>query len=415
MSDFPSPQAGALAGLRVLELAQIMAGPTCGMMLADLGADVVKIEKIDGGDDARGYREPTINGVSAPFLMLNRNKRGIALDLKTPAGREVFLRMVRNADVVIENFRKGTLEKLGLGYDTLAEQNPGLIYCAISGYGRTGPYADKGGFDLIAQGFTGLMSITGEEGGPPLRTGNSIADINAGLLAAFGILAAYQHRQKTGRGQVVETSLIEAGLQQLYWHAAIHFATGESPGPSGSAHVLATPYQAFPTQDGHVIVGGANEKNWARIAQVLGHPEWVDDPRYRLNADRMRHRDTLLPAMADILRTRPSAHWLAAFDAAGVPAGPVHSIGEALNHPQTIARGMVVRQQHAEAGPIRTLGLPLQLSETPAQYHRPSPRLGEHTRALLRECGYGEEEIAAMLADGVVSEAAAPLAATTER
>ncbi len=406
MQSERTAQAGALSGMRVLELAQIMAGPTCGMMLADLGADVIKIEKTDGGDDARGYRDPRINGVSAPFLMLNRNKRAMALDLKTPEGKEVLLRMVRDADVLIENFRKGTLEKLGLGYDVLSEINPGLIYCAISGYGRTGPAADKGGFDLIAQGYTGLMSITGEEGGPPLRTGNSIADINAGILAAVGILAAYQHKQKTGRGQIVETSLIEAGLQQLYWHAAIHFATGESPGPSGSAHVLATPYQAFPTQDGHIIVGGANEKNWERIAQVLGRPEWLSDPRYRLNSDRMRHRDTLLPAMAEILRTKPSADWLAAFDAAGVPAGPVHSIGEALSHPQTLAREMVVEQQHPEAGPVKSIGLPIKLSETPARYVRPSPRLGEDTRALLAECGYGEKQIAEMLRAGVVRDVA---------
>ncbi|MGY8526818.1 CaiB/BaiF CoA transferase family protein [Paracidovorax citrulli] len=397
-----SPSSGALAGMRVLELAQIMAGPTCGMMLADMGADVIKIEKTEGGDDARGYRDPQINGVSAPFLMLNRNKRAIALDLKSDEGRAVLLRMVRDADVLIENFRNGTMEKLGLGYEVLAKINPGLIYCAISGYGRTGPAADKGGFDLIAQGYTGLMSITGEPGGPPLRTGNSIADINAGILAAVGILAAWQHRQKTGRGQIVETSLIEAGLQQLYWHAAIHFATGESPGPSGSAHVLATPYQAFATQDGHIIVGGANEKNWERIAQVLERPEWLDDPRYRLNADRMRNRDSLLPAMAAILATQPSAHWLAAFDAAGVPAGPVHTVGEALSHPQTLARGMVVEQQHPQAGPIRTIGLPIRLSETPAQYHRPSPRLGEDTVALLAECGYDEAQIAAMIDKGVV-------------
>lgn len=407
MQSDRSPPAGALSGMRVLELAQIMAGPTCGMMLADLGADVIKIEKTDGGDDARGYQDPRINGVSAPFLILNRNKRAIALDLKTPEGREVLLRMVRDADVLIENFRKGTMEKLGLGYDVLSDINPGLIYCAISGYGRTGPAADKGGFDLIAQGYAGLMSITGEEGGPPLRTGNSIADINAGILAAVGILAAYQHKQKTGRGQIVETSLIEAGLQQLYWHAAIHFATGESPGPSGSAHVLATPYQAFPTQDGHIIVGGANEKNWERIAQVLGRPEWLTDPRYRRNSDRMRHRDTLLPAMAAILRTKPSAEWLTAFDAAGVPAGPVHSIGEALSHPQTLAREMVVEQQHPEAGPVKSIGLPIKLSETPARYVRPSPRLGENTRELLAECGYGEAEIARMLGAGVVRDVTA--------
>ena len=205
----------------------------------------------------------------------------------------------------------------------------------------------------------------------------------------------------------METSLIEAGLQQLCWHAAIHFATGESPGPSGSAHILATPYQAFPTLDGYIIVGGANEKNWERIAQVVGKPEWIDDPRYRRNADRMAHRDTLLPALGEILATRPSAHWLAEFDRAGVPAGPVHSVGEALSHPQTLARGMVVEQQHVEAGPIKTIGLPVKLSETPAQYVRPSPRLGEDTRALLAECGYDEAQIEAMLGAGVVREAAA--------
>jgi len=230
--------------MRVLELAQIMAGPTCGMMLADMGADVVKVEKLPGGDDARGYREPRVNGVSAPFLMLNRNKRGIAVNLKHPAGRELLLRMVRDADVLTENYRRGTLEKLGLGYDVLAAANPGLIYCAVSGYGRNGPFGDKGGFDLIAQGFAGLMSVTGEPGGPPIKDGNSIADINAGILAALGIAAAYAHKLRTGEGQVVDTSLMEAALQQTYWHAAIYFATGASPGPTGSAHLLTAPYQA---------------------------------------------------------------------------------------------------------------------------------------------------------------------------
>ena len=278
---------GPLAGMRVLELAQIMAGPTAGMMLADMGADVIKIEKLPGGDDSRTYREPRVNGVSAPFLILNRNKRGIALNLKHPQGREILLRMVRDADVLTENYRRGTLEKLGLGYDVLSKENPGLIYCAVSGYGRDGPYGDKGGFDLIAQGFAGLMSITGEPGGAPVKPGNSVADINAGILAVVGVLAAYAHKLKTGQGQVVETSLMEAALQQTYWHAAIQFATGQSPGPTGSAHILTAPYQAFHAKDGWINIGGANQANWERIADVLGHPEWRDDPRFRTNSDRM--------------------------------------------------------------------------------------------------------------------------------
>src|SRR6478736_7786550 len=311
---------GPLRGMRVLELAQIMAGPTCGMLLADMGADVVKVEKLPGGDDARGYREPLVNGVSAPFMMLNRNKRGIAIDLKQSAGRYVLLRMVRDADVLTENYRRGTLEKLGVGYDVLAKVNPGLIYCAVSGYGRTGPYADKGGFDLIAQGFAGLMAITGEPGRPPVKTGNPVADINAGILAAVGILAAYAHKQKTGQGQVVDTSLMEAALQQTYWQAAIHFATGVSPGPTGSAHLLTAPYQAFRTRDGWINIGGANQANWERIAEVLGRPEWRDDARFATNSARVTNLDALTGAMSDVLATRNRAEWLAAFDAAGVPA-----------------------------------------------------------------------------------------------
>jgi len=393
---------GPLAGMRVLELAQIMAGPTAGMMLADMGADVIKVEKLPGGDDARGYREPRINGVSAPFLILNRNKRGIALDLKQAKGREVLLRLVRNADVLTENYRRGTLEKLGLGYETLAAVNPGLIYCAVSGYGRDGPWGDKGGFDLIAQGFAGLMSITGEPGGAPAKTGNSVADINAGILAVTGILAAYAHKLRTGRGQVVDTSLMEAALQQTYWHAAIHFATGESPGPTGSAHVLTAPYQAFRASDGWINIGGANQANWERIADVLGHPEWRDDPRFATNTARMTNLAALVEAMNAVLSTRTKTDWIARFDAAGVPVGPVHSIGEAVSHPQTLARGMVVELTHPEAGPTRALGCPVHFSETPTAVTRPAPVLGEHTREVLAEHGFGEAEIAALIAERVV-------------
>ena len=396
---------GPLAGMRVLELAQIMAGPTCGMMLADMGADVVKVEKLPGGDDSRSYREPRVNGVSAPFMIMNRNKRGIALNLKEPQGREILLRMVKQADVLTENYRRGTLEKLGVGYDVLSQVNPGLIYCAVSGYGRDGPYGGKGGFDLIAQGFAGLMSVTGEPGGPPVKTGNSVADINAGILAVVGITAAYAHKLKTGQGQVVETSLMEAALQQTYWQAATYFATGESAGPTGSAHLLSAPYQAFRTRDGWINVGGANQPNWERVTDVLGHPEWRDDPRFLTNTARMQNLSALIAAMDAILITRDKADWIAAFDAAGVPVGPVHTIGEALSHPQTLARNMVVDLVHPQAGPTKAIGCPIQFSRTPTQITRPAPLLGEHSRELLKEYGYKDSEIDAFVAQGVIEEA----------
>jgi crotonobetainyl-CoA:carnitine CoA-transferase CaiB-like acyl-CoA transferase len=396
---------GPLAGMRVLELAQIMAGPTCGMMLADMGADVIKVEKLPGGDDARAYREPRVNGVSAPFMILNRNKRGIALNLKHAQGRDILLRMVKEADVLTENYRRGTLEKLGLGYDVLSKVNPGLIYCAVSGYGRDGPDADKPGFDLIAQGFSGLMSITGEPGGPPVKTGNSIADTNAGILAMAGITAAYVHKLKTGEGQVVDTSLIEAALQQTYWQAAIYFATGESSGPTGSAHLLTAPYQAFRASDGWINIGGANQGNWERIAVALGQPGWREDPRFATNSQRMENREVLVAMMSEIVATRTKAEWIAILDEAGVPVGPVHTMGEALSHPQTLARGMVVDLVHPQAGPTRALGCPIHFSKTATRIDRPAPMLGEHSRELLREYGYSDADIDGFVEAGVVEEA----------
>ena len=406
----PSTQhTGPLTGMRVIDLSQIMAGPTCSMMLADMGADVIKVEKLPGGDDSRAYREPLVNGVSAPFMIMNRNKRGMALNLKLAPGRAILLRMLKEADVLLENFRGGTLEKLGLGYEVLSEANPGLIYCAISGYGRSGPYADKGGFDLIAQGFSGLMSVTGEPGGAPVKTGNPVSDMNAGVLAALGITAAYVHKLKTGQGQIVDTSLMDAAVQQTAWHASVFFATGQSPGPTGSAHLLTAPYQAFQTSDGWINIGGANQSNWERIAEVLGHPEWRDDPRYATNSDRMANLASLTAAMNAVLRSRSKAEWTAALDAAGVPAGPVHSIGEALTHPQTLARGMVVDLVHPQAGATRAIGCPIHFSQTPTQINRPAPLLGEHTRELLRQYRYSDAEIDAFVAQGAVQEAAGPV------
>lgn len=395
---------GPLAGLRVLEVTQIMSGPTCGLLLADMGADVIKIEKIPGGDDARGYRDPQVGGVSAPFMMMNRNKRGLALNLKSPKGRALLLKMVKNADVLVENFRGGTMYKLGLGYEALKAENPGLIYCAITGYGRTGPYADKGGFDLIAQGFAGLMSITGEAGRPPAKSGNAVSDMNAGILAALGILAAYIHKLKTGEGQVVDTSLSDAALQQTYWHAAVWFATQRSPEPTGSAHILTAPYQAFEASDGWINIGGANQTNWERICDVLGHPEWRSDPRFVTNSDRMAHLAVLVDLMNAVVRTRTRADWQAAFDAAGVPAGPVHTIGEALSHPQTLARGMVLEVEHPQAGATRAIGCPIHFSASPDRCSTPAPLLGQHTREVLREFDLPEAEIDALVDEGVVSE-----------
>jgi len=389
--------------MRVLELAQIMAGPTAGLMLADLGADVIKVEKLPGGDDTRSYTDPTVNGVSAPFMMLNRGKRGIAIDLKQSRGRDVLLRLVRDADVLTENYRRGTLEKLGVGYDVLARCNPGLIYCAVSGYGRSGPYAGKAGFDLIAQGFAGLMSITGEPGGAPAKNGNPVADINAGILAVVGICAAYAHKLRTGQGQIVETSLMEAALQQTYWQAAIYFATGTSPQALGSAHALTAPYQAFHAADGWLNIGGANQANWERVADVLGHPEWKTDARFLANSDRMRNRAELTAQINAVLSTRTRAAWIEAFDAAGVPAGPVHSIAEAIEHPQTRARGMVLDIEHPQAGATRALGNPLHFSAAPCASTLPAPLLGQHTREVLRECGYSDAEIDALAVDGVIA------------
>lgn len=393
---------GALHGIKVVELAQIMAGPTCGLLLADLGADVIKVEKLPGGDDSRAYRDPTIRGEPASFMILNRNKRSIAVNLKTPGGLEVVKRLLAGADVVIENYRKGTLDRLGLGYDVVSQLNPRLVYCAVSGYGRTGPYADKGGFDLIAQGFAGIMSVTGEPGGPPAKSGTSVADINAGILAALGIVSALVARATTGRGQLVETSLMEAAVQQTYWQAAMFFATGINPGPTGSAHLLTAPYQAFATQDGWINIGGANQANWERIARVIGRPELVADPRFATNTDRMRHLDELTAQIAEPLRTRPSADWIAAFEAEGVPAGPVNRIGDMLADPQVAAREMVLEVDHPRAGRTRALGMPIKFSDARADMTRPAPLLGQHSREVLDQLGYAAAEIEALVRAGAV-------------
>ncbi|HSD60565.1 MAG TPA: CaiB/BaiF CoA-transferase family protein [Burkholderiales bacterium] len=399
---------GPLAGLKVIELAHIMSGPSCGLLLADMGADVIKVEKMPAGDDTRRYVPPEINGESAAFLMMNRNKRGIAVNLKHEGGKDVLRRLVGRADVLTENYRAGTMEKLGLGYEALRQLNPRLVYCAISGFGRTGPFADKGGFDLVAQGMSGLMSITGEPGQEPVKCGPPVTDIGAGMLAALGIVAAYVHRLRTGEGQRVDTSLFEAGVMQTYWHSAIALATGKSPGPLGSAHLLTAPYQAFPTRDGWINIGAANQANWERLLKVLEAPELAVDPRFGHNAGRMQHRDALVAALTPHLRGRSTAEWVAVLDAAGIPVGPVLSISEMLVHPQTVARQMVIETAHPRVGKAKGLGLPIKFSAGQGSAVRSAPVFGQHTREVLREHGYSDADIEALAREGAVAVAAPP-------
>ena len=394
---------GPLAGVRVIELAHVMAGPCCGLMLADMGADVIKLERAPGGEDSRRFLPPDIGGESAAFLMMNRNKRGIVVDLKTEGGKQVARRLLADADVVIENYRKGTMERLGLGYESLRQANPGLIYCEISGFGRSGPYAERGGFDLIAQGMSGLMSITGEAPGrPPVKCGAPMTDITAGILGAMGVLAAYIHRAKTGQGQRVDTSLFEAGIVHTYWQSAIALASGTAPGPMGSAHPLNAPYQAFETTDGWITLGAANQANWLKLLDLIEAPELGDDPRFADNHGRITHRVELAEALAPIIRTRTSADWLARLEAAGVPAGPVLDVAAMHRDPQTLAREMVTEAPHTKLGPVKTLGVPVKFSATPGSITRGAPLLGEHTREVLAEYGYSEAEVEALIGDGAV-------------
>lgn len=393
---------GPLEGVRVIELAHIMAGPVCGLMLADMGADVIKIERLPNGDGTRGFVPPDVDGESAAFMMLNRGKRGVALDLRSEAGVEIVRKLLADADVVIENFRVGTMERMGLDWATLSAANPRLVYGQITGFGRTGPLADQGGFDLIAQGYSGLMSVTGEGGGrSPVKVGAPVTDITAGILAAFGIASALFERARTGQGRLVDTSLLEAGIAHTYWQSAISLASGTSPGALGTAHPLAAPYQAFETSDGWINVGASNEGTWRGLTKAIERPDLGEDERFGTNADRMRNLPALIQEISPAFRACTSDEWLARLTESGVPAGPIASIGEMLEHPQTLARDMVVEVDHSRLGTVRSVGNPVKIDDRSVVSGRGAPLFGEHTREVLEEAGLAREEIESVLASGV--------------
>ena len=384
----------SLKGIRVLELAQIMAGPTCGLLLADLGAEVIKIEKTPFGDDTRNFLPPDIKGESAAFMMMNRNKKGIALNLKDKDGIEIFKRMIKNSDVVLENFRKGTLDKLGVGYDVISKINPKIILCEISGYGRTGPYSDKGGFDLVAQGMSGLMSITGEsKEKPPMKVGAPITDITAGLLAASGILAAIIHRNKTGEGQKVDTSLFEAGIVHTYWQSAIAGATGESPGPLGSAHPLTAPYQAFKTKDKWITIGASNQNTWLKLIKAIDREDLQENEKFSSNLNRKKNLTELVELLTIELSKKTSSEWLKVFDDNGFPCGPINSITDMFEDPQTIDRQMILEVDNKKAGKSKAVGMPIKFSKSKTEKSKGAPNLGEHTKEIMINFGYKEKEI----------------------
>lgn len=374
----------SLSHLKVLDLTTQLAGPYCAMILADHGADVVKVEHPDGGEDMR-RTPPFVAGESAPFMLWNRNKRSIALNYKDGADLERFLALARVADVVIENFKPGTAARLGIGYAALSQLNSRLIYCSISGFGQTGPYASRGGFDLIASGMSGLMSINGPPDGPPYRIPVPITDIAAGMNGAIGILTALAAREKTGCGQHVDTSLFETGLALGVYEAAGVFASGEVPQRLGQGHRGSAPYQIFPTADSYITIGGANDTFWRAACEILECPHLTEDPRFVSRASRVENAAILATELEPFFRAQPTAYWCERFEAAGIPAGPVLNHVQALSDPQTIARDMVVEIEHANAGKMKTLGLPVKLSATPGSVSRAAPMLAEHNDEVFRD------------------------------
>ncbi len=398
-------QTQALEGIKVLDLSRTLAGPYCSMLLGDMGADIVKVEMPGKGDESRRFTPPTWEGESCYYLSTNRNKRSIALDLKTEEGLEIVYKLAKESDVLIENFRTGALDKLGLGYEKMKELNPRLVYCSVSGFGRTGPEKYKAGYDLLLQGFGGLMSITGEPDRPPAKAGMSIVDLTTGMFAAYGVLTALFAREKSNKGQFVDVSLLDGQVSLLNHMATGYFATGKAAGRMGSAHPSIVPYQSFPAKDMDIILAVGNDLLWEKCCQALEWSDLLEDATYKTNDLRVANRAQLIPIITERISSLESEEIFAKLDSAGVPCGPIHTIDQVVNHPQVQAREMILDVEHPIVKDLKIPGFPVKLSDTPAALDKHPPLLGEHTEEVLKELGFQGSEIQTLKEKGIVGEA----------
>jgi crotonobetainyl-CoA:carnitine CoA-transferase CaiB-like acyl-CoA transferase len=394
--------AGSLAGLTVIDFTRVLSGPYCTMVLADHGARVIKLEHPVRGDDTRHWGPPFLGAESAYFLSINRNKESVTLDFKQPEGQRILHQLLATADVVVENFRPGTLDDVGFAAASVLAQYPRVVYCSISGYGQTGPRRAEPGYDAVMQAEGGLMSITGEADGPALRLGVAITDIVSGLFAAQGVMAALIAREKTGRGQQVDIGMLDATAALLTYQAGSYFASGQVPARMGNRHPTIVPYESFQASDGEFVIAGGNDEIWRRLCHVIGRPDLAEDPRYRTNKDRVVRYDEVRTELDRTIRTRTRDEWVPALTAAGVPCGSVREISEVLADPQLAARGMVAEVAHATLGTARVINSPVRLSETPPSVRTAPPTLGQHTTAVLRELGYDAAQIDALKSARVV-------------
>ena len=392
----------ALEGIKVLDLSRALAGPYCTMMLADMGAEVIKLEMPGTGDDSRSWGPPFVEGESAYFMSINRNKKSLTLNMKSEQSKEIVTKLIKQSDVLVENFRPGAMDRLGFGYDAVKEMNPGIIYSSISGFGQDGPYRMLPGFDQVLQGMGGLMSITGEPGGPPIKVGVAIADIAGGMFAAFGIVTALYNREKTGKGQVVDISLLDSQVAWLTYRAGAYFTSGEVPQPVGSGHPVIVPYQAFKAKDVYVNIAVGNDTLWQKFCKAVGLEAVMDDPQFATNAKRVENRGAIVKIIGDLIVTKEGEEWLTILKDAGVPCGPIYTVDKIFSDPQVLHREMVKELDHTKAGKIKVTGIPVKLSETPGEVKTAPPFLGEHTQEVLEELGYSGQDLEKLRQEKVI-------------